>query len=381
MLTPATEAELAEAVATAAGPLRIVGGGTRGIGRPVPGEVLSVAGLSGIELYEPGALTLVARAGTPLDEVQRLLATEGQRLPFEPPDLRGLLGTAGTSTLGGVLSANASGPRRVQAGAARDAALGVRFVDGAGQVVKNGGRVMKNVTGYDLVRLMSGSWGTLGVLTEIAVKVLPAPQSSATLRLSGLAPGDAVAAMAAALGSPFEVTGAAHLPGDGTGGATLLRLEGFEDSVVYRAGRLADLLRSHGEVVVERDADVVAATWASVRDAAPFHGVPGDVWRLSLRASQAADVLARVAGACDLRGWFMDWGGALLWLRVAEGTDLRALADRFEGHATLVRAAVETRTRIAPFPPDPPAVAALSRGLRARFDPRGILNAGLMDGS
>jgi glycolate oxidase FAD binding subunit len=379
VLSPATEADLAEAVAGAAGPLRIVGGGTRDVGRPVAGQVLSLAALSGVELYEPGALTLVVRAGTSLADVNRLLAAEGQRLAFEPPDLCGLLGTTGVSTIGGVLAANASGPRRVHAGAARDAALGVRFVDGTGRVVKNGGRVMKNVTGYDLVRLLAGSRGTLGVLTEVALKVLPAPPATAMLRVAGLAPGDAVAAMAAALGSPFEVTGAAHLPGEGAGDGTILRIEGFEESVAYRAGRLADLLRQWGDIAVERDPAWVGDAWARVRDAAPFHGVPGDVWRVSLRASQAAGVLARVAAGCDLRGWFMDWGGGLLWLRMPDGTDLRALAGVFEGHATLVRAGTETRARIAPFPPESPAVAALAQGLRARFDPRGILNPGLMD--
>jgi glycolate oxidase FAD binding subunit len=379
VLTPLTEAELAEAVAGAAGPLRIAGGGTRDIGRPVAGEVLSVAGIAGVDLYEPGALTLVARAGTPLAEVERLLATEGQRLPFEPPDLRGLLGTAGVPTIGGVLAANASGPRRVQAGAARDAALGVRFVDGRGTVVKNGGRVMKNVTGYDLVKLMAGSWGTLGVLSEVALKVLPAPETQATLRLAGLDASQAVAAMAAALGSPFEVTGAAHLPGDGADTGTLLRIEGFADSVAYRAGRLAALLAPWGAVDIDRDAARTAALWVRVRDVAPFQGAPGDVWRLSLRASQASTVLARLDTGGALRDWMLDWGGGLIWARMAEGTDLRHLSGPLDGHATLVRAAAETRARIAPFPPEAPQLAALSRALRGRFDPRGILNPGLMD--
>jgi glycolate oxidase FAD binding subunit len=379
VLTPATEAELAEAVAGAAGPLRIAGGGTRDIGRPVAGEVLSVAGISGVDLYEPGALTLVARAGTPVAEIEALLAKDGQRLPFEPPDMRGLLGTAGAPTIGGVLAANASGPRRVQAGAARDAALGVRFVDGRGTVVKNGGRVMKNVTGYDLVKLMAGSWGTLGVLTEVALKVLPAPETQATLRLAGLDAAQAVTAMAAALGSPFEVTGAAHLPGDGADAGTVLRIEGFADSVTYRAGRLAALLEPWGQAEVDHDAGRVAALWARVRDVAPFHGKPGDVWRLSLRASQASGVLARLEAGGALRDWMLDWGGGLIWAQVAEGTDLRRMADILDGHATLIRAAPETRARIAPFPPEAPQVAALSRALRRRFDPRGILNPGLMD--
>ena len=183
MLRPDTEAELARMLAAADGPLRVQGGGTRPIGGPVEGTPLTTSRISGIELYEPGALTMVAKAGTPLAEIEAALAEEGQRLAFEPIDHRGLLGTEGTPTVGGVFAANVSGPRRIQCGAARDFLLGVRFVDGAGRVVKNGGRVMKNVTGYDLVKLMAGAHGTLGVLTEVALKVLPVPEMSATLRI------------------------------------------------------------------------------------------------------------------------------------------------------------------------------------------------------
>lgn len=368
-MRPTTENELAEAIRTARGPLAVRGGGTRGIGRPVAGAVLETAGLAGVRLYEPGALTVVAGAGTPLAEVEAALAAEGQRLPFEPPDLRGLLGTAGDSTLGGVVAANASGPRRVQAGAARDYCLGVRFVDGSGAVVANGGRVMKNVTGYDLVKLMAGSHGTLGVLTEVALKVLPAPGAEATLVLEGLAPEAGVAAMSAALGSPYDVSGAARLPD----GRTAIRVEGFAESVDYRAGELAAALaRFGGPVRLERDES--RALWQAVRDVAPFRGLAGDVWRLSCRPSDAAGLAARAGGAA-----LMDWGGARVWCLVPEGTDLRAALGPFAGHATLVRATEAVRRAIAPFPPEPAPVAALSRGLRARFDPRGLLNPGLMD--
>lgn len=365
-MRPTTETELAEAIRGAGGPLRVRGGGTRGIGTPAPGAVLETGGLAGIRLYEPGALTLVAGAGTRLAELEAVLAAEGQRLAFEPPDLRGLLGTAGDSTLGGVVAANDSGPRRVQAGACRDFCLGLRFVDGTGAVVANGGRVMKNVTGYDLVKLLAGSRGTLGVLTEVALKVLPAPETEASLVFEGLAPEAAVAAMSAALGSPYEVSGAARLPE----GRVVLRVEGFAASVAYRAGELARHLRRFGDGA-RVEAEASGAIWRSVRDVAAFAGVAGDVWRLSCRPSEAPGLVAR-AGAAAL----MDWGGARVWCLVPEGTDLRARLGPFAGHATRVRGGPAP---IPTFPPEPAPVAALAAGLRRRFDPRGILNPGLMD--
>ena len=230
MLTPETEADLSDVIKAATGPLSIRGGGTRL--EPVPGDVLSTQGFSGVSLYEPGALTIVAGAGTPLAEIEAVLAREGQMLPFEPPNLSGLTGRAGTPTIGGAVAANASGPRRIQAGAARDSLIGVRFVDGLGQIAKNGGRVMKNVTGYDLVKLFAGSHGTLGVLTQVAFKVLPAPPVRAVLLIEGLSPDQAVTLMTTVMASPYDVNGAAHtvagLDGDPV---TMIRLEGFEASV------------------------------------------------------------------------------------------------------------------------------------------------------
>jgi glycolate oxidase FAD binding subunit len=294
-------------------------------------------------------------------EVERVLAAEGQRLPFEPPDMRGLLGRAGDSTIGGVVAANASGPRRVQAGACRDSLIGVRFVDGTGTVIRNGGRVMKNVTGIDLVKLMAGSHGTLGVITEVAFKLLPAPEVQATLCVAGLGDAQAVAAMAAALGSPFDVTGAAHVPGRGT----FLRLEGFETSVRYRAGELARVLARFGSV-----AEVGGDVWTQVRDVAPFHGVEGDVWRLSVTPSEAPALVAKAGAEAAV----YDWGGGLVWLRMAVGVDLRARLGAFQGHATRVRG----EGAVPAFQPEPATVAALSAGLRAKFDPRGVFNPGLM---
>jgi len=331
--------------------------------------MLETGGLSGITLYEPGSLTLVAQAGTPLAEIEAALAAEGQRLAFEPMDHRGLMGTSGAPTIGGVVAANVSGPRRVSVGACRDFMLGVRFVDGTGTLVKNGGRVMKNVTGYDLVKLMTGSWGTLGILTEVSLKVLPTPERTACIMIDGLDDSQAIAAMARALRSPFEVSGAAHLPnGMGDGPVTMLRIEGFSGSVRYRAEQLAALFADMG-TRIESDADGVAEHWAQIRDVAPFHGTPGDVWRVSGRPTTGAD-LARRSGA---KAVMYDWGGGLIWMSVPEGTDLRARLGDFDGHATLVRGSGQPK-----FQPEPAELAALSHGLRQRFDPRGILNTGLM---
>ena len=370
-MTPRDESDVAEAVAAATAPLRIAGGGTRSFGVTGAAEVLSTAHLRGIGLYEPGALTLVARAGTPLAEVEAALAAEGQRLPFEPMDHRALLGTEGEPTIGGVVAANVSGPRRVQAGACRDSLIGVRFVDGTGTVVKNGGRVMKNVTGYDLVKLMAGSHGTLGVLTEVSFKVLPATAAQATLILRNLAVARAVEAMAAGLTSPFEVTGAAHGAWDGET-VTLFRIEGFAASVDYRAQRLRDLLAPFGEVAVERDPVQVARLWTGVRDVLPFAGRAGDVWRFSVKPSDAPALVAALDAEC-----LLDWGGGLVWALCAPGTDLRALMA-VPGHATLVRAAPETKRALKVFHPEPAPLAAIAAGLRRKFDPRGILNPGLM---
>ena len=356
MMRPTSEAELAEIIRTAHAPLLVQGGGTRTLGSP-QGEVLSTTGLSGIELYEPGALTIVVRAGTPLSQVEAALAAENQRLPFEAPDLRRLLERTGHSTIGGVVAANASGPRRVQAGACRDSLIGVRFVTGEGVIVKNGGRVMKNVTGYDLVKLMAGSCGGLGVLTEVSFKVLPTPAASATVILRGLDDARAVAAMSAALGSPFEVNGAAHLPGE----ATLLRIEGLAASVTYRAQALVRHLAEFGAAEIMESAEV----WSGIRDVSAFHDKPGDVWRLSVKPSDGPGIVDRMGADAVV----YDWGGGLIWALCPPGTDLRARIGEFQGHATRVRG---QGAEPPAFQPEAPALAALTKGIRQRFDPRGL---------
>lgn len=359
-MRPLTEAELAEAVAGARGPLLVRGGGTRTIGHAV-GEVLETSGLAGVELYEPGALTLVVRAGTSLAEVERVLAAERQRLAFEVPDLRGLLGREGVSTIGGVVAANASGPRRVQVGACRDACLGVRFVDGSGTVVKNGGRVMKNVTGYDLVKLLAGSRGVLGVLSEVSFKVQALPEAEATLVVEGLDDTAGLAALRAALGSPFDVSGAAR-----HSGRSLVRVEGMTGSVAYRVGQLRERL---GADVIVVEGDASAVLWREVRDVVPLQGKPGDVWRIATLPTAAAELVTQLEGEA-----LWDWGGGLVWLRLEHGRGAEvAAAVAGRGHATLIKGEGGPV-----FPPEAAEVVALSAGIRAKFDPRGILNPGMM---
>lgn len=375
MLAPETEEQVAEAVANATGPLALRGGGTRTAS--VAGEVLSLAAVSGVTLYEPGALTIVAKAGTPVAEVEATLADAGQRLPFEPMDHRALMGREGVPTIGGVVAMGVAGPRRVQAGACRDSLIGVRFVDGTGTVIKNGGRVMKNVTGYDLVKLMAGSHGTLGALTEVAFKVLPAPEAVATLVFDGLGWTESAAVFAKALGTPFEVNGAARLPAGSLGpqSTVLLRVEGFADQVAYRVKALSQAL---SDLVVPdrvvRDSEKNAALWAAVRDVTPLADRAGDIWRISVKPTD----VTKIAAVVGQEETVLDWGGGLVWACVPEGTDVRAGLEGTPGHATMVRASAETRRRLGTFQPEPAPLAALSAGLRAKFDPRGILNAGLM---
>lgn len=377
-MTPNSEAELAEMVAQAAAAgtrLRLKGGGTRlPLGNVVTSDdVLHTRGVSGINLYEPGALTIVAAAGTPLDEVRNTLAEAGQQLPFEPMDHRGLFASKGAPTIGSVVACNISGPRRIQAGACRDSLIGVRFVDGQGTILKNGGRVMKNVTGYDLVKLMAGAYGTLGVLTEVAFKVLPKPETMATITIAGLDTVDAVAAMSAALGSPYDVTGAAHMS-IGVDGhpQTMIRVEGFEASVKYRCMQLRELLARFGDVSVQDDADQVTADWANIRDVKILQGQVGDLWRISVKPSDAPAVVKNMDLAGIINSTQLDWGGGLIWVLVPEQSDIRATLAGIGGHATLIRGAGDA------FHPQPAPIARIEADLRAKFDPKGILNPGIM---
>lgn len=367
-MIPKTESDVADIIRAAKSPISIRGGGSRGVS--IQGDPVVTTGLNGITLYEPGSLTLVAQAGTPVAEIETALNAEGQRLAFEPMDPRGLTGFAGTPTIGGVVASNNSGPRRVSVGACRDFLLGVRFVDGIGREISNGGRVMKNVTGYDLAKLMAGSWGTLGIMTEVSLKVLPKPEMTGVLLLNGLDDQAAVALMSKALGSPYEVTGAAHAPAGKDGHpVTMLRLEGFEESVTYRMDALRRHLASEAETVIETSPEKTAAGWKWVRDVELFHGRPGNVWRIAVKPSDAPTVVSQV----NHDGVLYDWGGGLIWLLCPEDEDVRSKTSNLQGHATLVRGSGH-----ASFHPEPAAIAKLSKGLRAKFDPRGLFNQGLM---
>jgi glycolate oxidase FAD binding subunit len=398
-LRPQTAADLAGAIAWAVGkqaPLEVVGTGTkRGIGRAMQTSVtLDVSALSGIQLYEPEELVLTAGAGTLLSEIEALLAGSGQQFAFEPPDLSRLLGSDHAGTLGGLVAANLAGPRRIKAGAARDHFLGFTAVSGRGETFKSGSRVMKNVTGYDLSKLMAGSWGTLAVLTEATFKVLPAPETEATVLLAGLAEEAAARAMSAALQSAADVSGAAHLPADMAAGSgvapvreadgpvTLLRVEGVGLSVEFRADRLMDILSSFGRP--ERLHETASrALWPEVRDVHYLaDGNDRLVWRISVPPTEGVRVLASLRRSCQARG-FYDWAGGLVWLDVPATEDGSATAIRSAilpatGHATLIRAPAALRASIEVFQPQPPALAALTRRVKEAFDPVGILNPGRM---
>jgi glycolate oxidase FAD binding subunit len=388
---PADEAGIAAAIAVARAarePLRIAGlDSKRAMLRPVQAaRVLSTRGLRGITLYSPQELIVSARAGTTLSELTATLTQAGQHLIAEPPDLSALLG-AGEQSLGGVVATNLSGPRRVAWGAMRDHVMGVRAVNGAGETIRSGGRVLKNVTGLDLCKLLTGSHGTLAVMTEITLKVLPAPEASASVLLTGLAPEQGVAALSAALGSPYGVSGAAYLPqassarlaGLPPGSATLARLEDFAASVRYRATRLREDLARFGGAAILAEAES-RAVWQGVRDATVLPATVGDaIWRLSVRPSAGPGVAQALESAVGAR-WFLDWGGGLVWVAAAGDAATHeavcAAAARAGGVWTLLRASDALRAAVAVVPPEAPALARITRRVKAAMDPDGILNPG-----
>ncbi len=401
VLKPETPEQVREAVAWAVAsetPLEVVGAGSkRAVGRPANlAHTLDLSALAGIRLYEPEELVLIAGAGTPLAEIESRLAECNQQLAFEPPDLGPLLGVRdGGGTLGGVIACNLSGPRRIKAGAARDHFLGFKAVSGRGEDFKSGGRVVKNVTGYDLSKLMAGSWGTLAAMTEVTLKVLPAPEKTRTVLVMGLDWAAATAAMTRALQSPHEVSGAAYLPAAvaalsevpyvaGAGGAvTAIRVEGPGPSVEYRCRVLREELGAFGETEELHSRNSVIF-WTEVRDVLPFAG-SGDtraVWRISVPPQEGHRIAERL-GKRPGAGVYLDWGGGLVWLALEAGEDaahkeVRATVAECGGHATLIRAPERVRAAVPVFEPQDRVLAALTRRVKESFDPLGVLNPGRM---
>jgi glycolate oxidase FAD binding subunit len=380
-------------------PLEIVGHGTRRqIGQPMAtNALLDLSALNAVSAYEPNELIITVQAGAPLADVQSLIDSKNQQFAFEPMDTSVLLGMPGNGTIGGMIGVGLAGPRRIKAGGARDHLLGAHAVSGFGDSFKTGGRVVKNVTGYDLCKLLTGSWGTLAVMTEVTLKVMPKPESERTLMLRALDDLTANRAMTASLGSPFDVSGAAHLPNSAfrpAGGAlaelgsqgqavTLIRLEGIAASVADRAGSLSKTLAPFGAVEILQDA-ASAAVWRAIRDIEPFaaRGSLGawPVWRIVCPPA-AGGALGRALARDTGGDVIYDWGGGLIWAALppqadAQATLVRQRVEAVGGHAMLVRASEPVRRNVDVFQPQPDGVALLSERVRHSFDPKTVLNRG-----
>jgi glycolate oxidase FAD binding subunit len=368
--------------------LEVIGQGSkRGIGRAAQWDLsLDLSDLSGVTLYEPEELILSAKAGTPVAEIEKLLAANNQELAFEPIDYGPVFGGApGRGTIGGTLAANLSGPRRIKAGAARDHFLGVTAVSGRGETFKSGGRVVKNVTGYDLCKVLAGSWGTLAVMTDVTIKVLPRAETEATVLVLGLDDASAIRAMSTAMNSSNDVSSAAHCPGtrsasiqaEATQALTLLRLEGVAPSVLHRRRALEALLKPFGEITVLEQAASREA-WRVIRDVMPFTGGVRALWRISVPPSRGADVAAAIGEDVE---YFYDWAGGLIWAALppeGDGGAARIRAALKGGHATLIRAPAAIRAAVPVFEPQDAALAALTKRVKESFDPRGVFGPGRM---
>ncbi len=380
-------------------PLEVIGHGSRRlIGQPMAtNAVLDLSALNAVTSYEPSELVITVEAGAPLADVMSLIDSKDQQFAFEPVDTGVLLGTPGRGTVGGMIGAGFAGPRRIRAGGVRDPLLGAHAVSGFGEAFKTGGKVVKNVTGYDLCKLLTGSWGTLAVMTEVTLKVMPRPESERTLVLHGLTHVAANQAMTAALGSPFDVSGAAHVPasafpddvrglaelGAPRTAVTLLRVEGITASAAHRAGALAKTLAAFGPAEILEDA-ASAAAWAALRDVKPFaaDGPLGawTVWRIVCPPA-AGGVLGERLARETAGDVLYDWGGGLIWAALPPKPDgqaalVRERAAAAGGHAMLVRGSEELRRRIDVFHPQGAGIASLSERVRASFDPKQILNRG-----
>ena len=363
MVRPTHISELCDAIREG-GKIRLRGGGSKNqIGAPDNARIIDMRGFSGVVDYDPAELVLTVRPGTPLAEVEALVAREEQMLAFDPFDHGVLLGgEKGRATIGGVVIAGVSGPGRLTRGAARDHLLGFSAVSGSGTAFKAGGKVVKNVTGYDVSKVIAGSWGRLAAVTEMTLKVLPRPRTTRTIVRRGLDPHSAIAAMAQAMGSPAEVTAAAHIPDWNGVPITALRLDGFPASVAAREALLSDF-----EPFADGD-----GLWTAVREATPLAGRK-TLWRIVVPAGNAPHLIA----ALPASEWLMDWAGGLVWLAGDhDATIIRRAAASAQGHAMLVRAAPDLRKQVATQHPRPSALAGLEARVRRSFDPSGVFETG-----
>ena len=367
-MKPQSETELAECVRHATTPFEVIGMGTkRSIGYAVKGDILDMSSFNQILAYEPEELILDVGAGANLIDIETLLNKNNQYLAFEPPDYSKLLGTNHAGTIGGMVACNLSGSRRLKAGAMRDHILGLTAVSGRGEIFKAGARVVKNVTGYDVPKLMAGSYGTLAAFTSVILKVLPKPEVEETILISGLDDTQAVQAMSIAMQSSAEVSAAAYIPNQGT----YLRLEGIQPSIDYRSDKLVKLLDCKIDIVKSESNQV----WKDIRDVSMFaEDHAKDIWRVSVAPSDAPLVIANLKIE---KRYFFDWAGGLIWLEVPQGTDGALIRNTFKsGHATLIRGTDKSSQDI--FQPQGSALAALSKRVKNSFDPKNIFNPGRM---
>lgn len=375
IFAPKSDVELADVVSSG-GPFAVEGlGSKRGYGRIVEGlPVLSLAAFQGVAAYEPEELVLEAGTATPLRVIQKLLQEKNQMLAFEPPDYSHLWGTSHSGSLGGLLAAGLAGPRRIKAGSVRDHVLGMRGVTGRGEIFKAGARVVKNVTGYDMPKLMAGSLGTLAALTSVTFKVLPAPEMEETVQVSVRDDAEAMRVMSDALQSSGEISAAAHVPGEGT----YLRFEGISVSVAARRDRYVSALKLNCEVI---NAEASRAIWAKIRDCRSItQDATRALWRISVAPMQGAAIAMQISAKSDAR-YFFDWGGGLLWMSLPSDGDGGAALVRSaftEGHATLFAAPDELRRRLDVFQPQAPTLAALTARVKSALDPMAKLNPGRM---
>lgn len=377
---PRCENDVVDAVADALrarGRLEIAGGGSKGrIGRAVDVPKLEMAGLTGVVDYSASELVVTVRPGTLLVDLVALLADEGQYLAFDPFDHGPMLGnTKHSATIGGVAAAGVSGSGRISGGAARDHLLGFRAVSGRGEAFAAGGKVVKNVTGFDLSKLAARSWGRLFAMTELTFKVAPEPRERTTLMITGLTDGDAVRAMSRAMGSPAEVAAAAHFPAATRDGqsATIVRIQGFGPSVAARQALLTELLKDFGSLVA-LSADEAAVMWGCLTTLTPLQSQRA-VWRICVAANRAVNVTGQFRD--HDAAWLYDWAGGLIWLATDTKPEfVRTVAAQCGGHAALIRADEQVRAQVPFFHPASDGIAALETRIRRAFDPESVFETG-----